>query len=196
MSKSQIITGLDVGTNYVRVVVASQGLPSLSQASQLEILGVGHSKSQGLRKGVVINIEATVDSISKAVSEAETLSGHKIKSLAVACSGSHIKSLNSHGVVGVKGSEVSQNDVEKVIDAAKAVAIPVDRELMHVLPQEYIIDGQDGIMQPIGISGVRLESRVHLITGSATSNQNIIKCISRCGTVSYTHLTLPTNREV
>jgi len=182
MAKSHIIAGLDIGTNFIRVVVASPGLPSMSQTSnQLEILGVGVSRSNGLRKGVIINIEATVASIAKAIAEAESLSGHKIKSLSVSLSGSHIEGFNSHGIVGVKGSEVNVNDLEKVIDAAKAVAIPVDRELLHIIPQEYIVDGQDGIHEPLGISGVRLESRVHLITGSVSASRNLVKCISRCG---------------
>ncbi len=175
-AKSNFVVGLDIGTTNITVVVAS-----IADDGKIEITGVGSSPSKGLRKGVVINIEATVDSISKAVNQAETMSGVEIRSVYAAISGSHIKGLNSHGIVGIKNREVSQNDIDKVIEAAKAVAIPLDREILHVLPQEYIIDEQDGIKEPLGISGVRLEARVHIITGAVASAQNIVKCANRCG---------------
>lgn len=175
-SKPNVIVGLDIGTTTTTVVV-SEVLPD----AKVNILGVGTSPSRGLRKGVVINIEATVESISRAVAQAETMSGMEIKSVFATISGSHISGFNSHGIVGIKNKEVSYQDVEKVIEAARAVAIPMDREILHVLPQEYIIDEQDGIKEPIGISGVRLEARVHIITGAVASAQNIVKCANRCG---------------
>ena len=175
-SKSNHVVGLDIGTTNISVVVAA-----ISPEGKIEITGVGNSPSKGLRKGVVINIESTVDSISKAVNQAETMSGIEVNSVYAAISGSHIKGLNSHGIVGIKNREVSQNDIDKVIEAAKAVAIPLDREILHVLPQEYIIDEQDGIKEPLGISGVRLEARVHIITGAVASAQNVVKCANRCG---------------
>ncbi len=175
-TKTNAIVGLDIGTTTTTVVV-SELLPD----RRINVLGVGTSPSRGLRKGVVINIEATVESISQAVSQAETMAGFEINSVFASISGNHIKGFNSHGIVGVKNREVSSIDVEKVIEAAKAVAIPLDREVLHVLPQEYIIDEQDGIREPIGISGVRLESRVHIVTGAVASAQNIVKCANRCG---------------
>lgn len=171
-----LIVGLDIGTTTITVVAAQ-----LSPEGRVDIVGVGTSPSRGLRKGVVINIEATVSSISKALAQCETMAGGEIHSVFATISGSHIKGFNSHGIVGIKNREVSSFDVEKVIEAAKAVAIPMDREVLHVLPQEFIIDEQDGIREPIGISGVRLESRVHIITGAIASAQNIVKCANRCG---------------
>lgn len=175
-SRQNIVVGLDIGTTTTTVLVA-ETLPE----DKVNVLGVGTSPSRGLRKGVVINIEATVDSISKAVLQAQTMAGIEISSVFAAISGAHIHGLNSHGIVGIKNREVSAQDVEKVIEAAKAVAIPLDREVLHVLPQEYIIDEQDGIREPIGISGVRLEARVHIVTGAVASAQNIVKCANRCG---------------
>jgi cell division protein FtsA len=175
-SKANIIVGLDIGTTTTTVVVAE-----VLADGKVNVLGVGTSPSKGLRKGVVINIEATVESISHAVSQAQTMAGIQIDSVFAAISGSHIKGFNSHGIVGVKNKEVSFNDVEKVIEAAKAVAIPMDQEVLHVLPQEYIIDEQDGIKEPVGISGVRLEARVHIVTGAVATAQNIVKCANRCG---------------
>jgi len=147
----------------------------------VEIIGVGSHSSQGLRKGVVINIESTVESIKKAVEEAEIMAGCEINSVFTGIAGGHIKGFNSHGIVAVKNKEVSQRDVERVIDAAKAVAIPMDREVLHILPQEYIIDDQDGIKEPLGMSGVRLEAKVHIVTGAVTSAQNIVNCCNRTG---------------
>ncbi|NDC37679.1 MAG: cell division protein FtsA [Proteobacteria bacterium] len=175
-SKPNIIVGLDIGTTSIRVVVSE-----LKSDGKVEILGLGSTESHGLRKGVVINIESTVDAIGKAVTQAETMAGCEISAVYAAISGSHIKGLNSHGIVGIKHREVSHLDIEKVIEAAKAVAIPLDREVLHVLPQEFIIDEQDGIKAPLGISGVRLEARVHIVTGAVASAQNIVKCANRCG---------------
>lgn len=175
-AKSEKIVGLDIGTTSVKVAIAE-----VKPDGQIDIIGVGSSPSRGLRKGVVINIEATVNSISKAIEQAETMAGSEIGSVYASISGSHIQGLNSNGIVGIKGKEVSAQDIEKVIEAAKAVAIPLDREVIHVLPQEFIIDDQDGIKEPLGISGVRLEARVHMVTGSVASAQNVVKCANRCG---------------
>jgi len=173
--KNGIVVGLDIGTSKVCAIVgelAEQGV---------EIIGVGSHASQGLRKGVVINIESTVHSIKKAVEEAALMAGCEIHSVFAGIAGAHIKGLNSHGIVGVRHKEVTQRDVDRVIDAAKAVAIPMDREVLHILPQDYIIDDQDGIKEPLGMSGVRLEAKVHIVTGAVTSAQNIIKCCNRMG---------------
>ncbi len=173
--KNGLIVGLDIGTSKVCAVVGEMA------DRGVEIIGVGSFASQGLRKGVVINIESTVDSIKKAVEEAELMAGCEIHSVFTGIAGGHIKGFNSHGIVAVKNKEVTQRDVERVIDAAKAVAIPMDREVLHVLPQEYIIDDQDGIKEPLGMSGVRLEAKVHIVTGAVTSAQNIVKCCNRTG---------------
>ena len=175
-TKSNVVVGLDIGTTLIVVVVAQ-----IQPDGKLDIIGVGTAPSRGLRKGVVINIEATVQSISKAIEQAEMMAGTEIDSVFAAISGSHIRGFNSHGIVGIRNKEVSAHDVEKVIDAAKAVAIPLDREILHVLPQEFIIDEQDGIREPLGISGVRLEARVHIVTGAIASAQNVVKCANRCG---------------
>ncbi len=175
-SRNKVIVGLDIGTTNITVVVAD-----VSTEGRLDVIGVGVAPSRGLRKGVVINIESTVSSISKAVSQAETMAGCSIESVYASLSGSHIRSFNSHGIVGIRHREVSAFDVEKVMEAAKAVAIPMDREILHVIPQEFIVDEQDGIKDPIGISGVRLEARVHIVTGAVASAQNIVKCANRCG---------------
>jgi cell division protein FtsA len=177
-AKQEFVVGLDIGTNTVTVVAAVA-----KPTGEVDIVGVGSTQSRGLRKGVVINIEGTVASITKALAQAETMAGGELSSALVSISGAHIKGLNSHGVVAIKGREVNVGDIERVIDAAKAVAIPIDREVLHVLPQEFVIDDQDGIKEPIGISGVRLEARVHIITGGVASAQNIVKCANRCGLV-------------
>lgn len=174
-SKNSLIVGLDIGTSKVCAVVGEM------TERGMEIIGVGSHPSQGLRKGVVINIESTVDSIKKAVEEAELMAGCEINSVFTGIAGGHIKGFNSHGIVAVKNREVTQRDVDRVIDAAKAVAIPMDREVLHILPQEYLIDDQDGIKEPLGMSGVRLEAKVHIVTGAVTSAQNIIKCCNRTG---------------
>ena len=173
--KNSIVVGLDIGTSKVCAVVGEM------TEHGVEIIGVGSHPSQGLRKGVVINIEATVSSLKKAVEEASLMAGCEIHTVFTSLSGGHIKAFNSHGIVAVKNKEVWQRDLERVIDAAKAVAIPMDREVLHVLPQDYIIDDQDGIQDPLGMSGVRLEAKVHIVTGAVTSAQNVIKCCNRSG---------------
>ncbi len=176
MPKSEIIVGLDVGTTKICAVVGQ-----LSDAGEMEIIGIGTSPSTGLRKGVVVNIEQTVRSIKKALEEAEMMAGCEIRSVYAGIAGSHIKGFNSHGVIAVKGGEVSSRDVERVLDAAKAVAIPLDREVIHILPQEYIVDDQRGIIDPLGMSGVRLEVKVHIVTGAVTSAQNIVRSCHKSG---------------
>jgi cell division protein FtsA len=173
--KNSIVVGLDIGTSKVCAIVGEM------TEHGVEIIGLGSHPSQGLRKGVVINIESTVNSIKKAVEEAGLMAGCEIHTVFTSISGGHIKAFNSHGIVAVKNKEVAQRDLERVIDAAKAVAIPMDREVLHVLPQDYIIDEQDGIKDPLGMSGVRLEAKVHIITGSVTAAQNIVKCCNRTG---------------
>jgi cell division protein FtsA len=149
----------------------------------IEVIGLGSQPSRGLKKGVVVNIESTVQSIQRAVEEAELMADCEINAVYAGIAGSHVRSLNSHGVVAIRDREVTHGDVEHVIDAAKAVAIPADQRILHVLPQEFIIDGQEGIRDPIGMSGVRLEAKVHIVTGADSAAQNIIKCVQRCGLV-------------
>jgi cell division protein FtsA len=173
--KNSIVVGLDIGTSKVCAVIGEM------TERGVEIIGIGTHPSQGLRKGVVINIEATVNSLNKAIEEAGLMAGCEIHAVFTSISGGHIKAFNSHGIVAVKNKEVGQRDLERVIDAAKAVAIPMDREVLHVLPQDYIIDDQDGIKEPLGMSGVRLEAKVHIVTGAVTSAQNIVKCCNRTG---------------
>jgi cell division protein FtsA len=175
LKKSSIVVGLDIGTTKICTVVGEM------TEQGVEIIGVGSHPSQGLRKGVVINIEATVKSVKRAIEEAELMAGCEIHTVFTTISGGHIKAFNSHGIVAVKNKEVTQRDLERVIDAARAVAIPMDRDVLHVLPQDYIIDDQDGIREPLGMSGVRLEAKVHIVTGAATSVQNIVKCCNRTG---------------
>ena len=171
--KHSIVVGLDIGTSKVCAVVGEM------TERGVEIIGLGSHPSQGLRKGVVINIESTVNSIKKAVEEAELMAGCEIHTVFTGIAGAHIKGFNSHGIVPVRNKEVGQRDLDRVLDAAKAVAIPTDQEVLHVLPQDYIIDDQDGIKEPLGMSGVRLEARVHIVTGAVTVAQNIIKCCNR-----------------
>jgi cell division protein FtsA len=173
--KNSIVVGLDIGTSKVCAVIGEM------TENGVEIIGVGSHASQGLRKGVVINIESTVNSVKKAVEEAGLMAGCEVHTVFTSISGGHIKAFNSHGIVAVKNKEVTQRDLERVIDAARAVAIPMDRDVLHVLPQDYIIDDQDGIREPLGMSGVRLEAKVHIVTGAATSAQNIVKCCNRTG---------------
>ncbi len=175
MKKGELVVGLDIGTTKVAAIVGEV------TEDGIDIIGIGSHPSRGLRKGVVINIESTVESIKKAVSEAELMAGCDITSVFAGIAGGHIKGLNSHGIVAVKDKEVRENDVVRLIDAAQAVAIPLDREVIHVIPQEYIVDGQDGIKEPIGMSGVRFEAKVHIVTAAVTSAQNIVKCANRCG---------------
>jgi len=171
-----LIVGLDIGTSKV-VAIACE----ISAEGDVEIIGIGSHPSRGLKKGVVVNIESTVQSIQRAVEEAELMAGCQIRSVYAGIAGSHIRSLNSHGIVAIRDKEVSQSDVDRVIDAARAVAIPADQKILHILPQEFIIDNQEGIRDPIGMAGVRLEAKVHLVTGAVSAAQNIIKCVRRCG---------------
>jgi len=173
--KKDFIVGLDIGTTKICAIVGEV------TENGIDIVGIGTSPSHGMRKGVVINIESTVESISKAIEEAELMAGCQITSVYAGIAGGHIKSFNSHGIVAVKDKEITENDVQRVLDAAKAVAIPMDREVIHVVPQEYIIDDQDGIKEPVGMSGVRLESKVHIVTGAVSSAQNIIKSCNKGG---------------
>ncbi|MBS35819.1 MAG: cell division protein FtsA [Thiotrichales bacterium] len=171
-----LIVGLDIGTSKIAAIVGE-----VSADGEIEIIGIGHHRSRGLKKGVVVNIESTVQSIQRAVEEAELMAGCQIKSVYTGIAGSHIASLNSHGIVAIRDKEVTSGDVDRVIDAARAVAIPADQRILHILPQEFIIDTQEGIREPIGMSGVRLEARVHMVTGAVSAAQNIIKCVRRCG---------------
>ncbi|HEY0802839.1 MAG TPA: cell division protein FtsA [Steroidobacteraceae bacterium] len=175
-SDRNLLVGLDIGTSKVVAIVGE-----IRADGALEIIGIGSHPSRGLKKGVVVNIESTVQSIQRAVEEAELMAGCEIHSVYAGIAGSHVRSLNSHGIVAIKDKEVVQGDVERVIDAAKAVAIPADQKILHVLPQEYIIDSQEGIRDPIGMSGVRLEAKVHIVTGADSAAQNIVKCVQRCG---------------
>jgi cell division protein FtsA len=175
-SNSNLVVGLDIGTSKVLVIVVE-----VSEEGEMEVIGVGHHPTRGLRKGVVANIESTVQSIQRAVEEAELMAGCQIYSVYAGIAGAHISSINSHGVVAIKDNEVTENDIERVIDAAKAMAIPNDQRILHVLPQDFIIDGQDGIREPVGMCGVRMEARVHMVTGAVSAAQNIVKCIRRCG---------------
>jgi len=171
-----LIVGLDIGTSKVVAIVGE-----ITTEGEIEIIGLGSHPSRGLKKGVVVNIESTVQSIQRAVEEAELMAGCQINSVYAGIAGSHIKSINSHGIVAIKDREVSEMDLDRVIDAARAVAIPADQRILHILPQEFIIDEQEGIREPIGMSGVRLEAKVHLVTGAVGAAQNIIKCVRRCG---------------
>jgi cell division protein FtsA len=174
--EKDLIVGLDIGTSKVVAIVGE-----ITPDNQIEIIGIGSHPSRGLKKGVVVNIESTVQSIQRAVEEAELMAGCRIHSVYAGIAGSHIRSLNSHGIVAISDREVSASDVERVVDAARAVAIPADQKILHVLPQEFIIDNQEGIREPIGMSGVRLEAKVHIVTGAVSAAQNIIKCVRRCG---------------
>ncbi len=170
-----IIVGLDIGTTKICAVVGAVS------GDEVNIIGVGRHPSIGLRKGVVVNIESTVDSIRKAVEEAEINAGCEISSVYAGIAGGHITGFNSRGIVAIKGEEITQTDVDRVIEAARAVAIPMDREVIHALPQEYIVDKQSGIQNPVGMAGVRLEAKIHIVTGAVTSAHNIVKCANRAG---------------
>ncbi len=173
---NKLIVGLDIGTSKVLAIVAE-----IKEDSTLEIIGVGHHPAKGLRRGVVADIESTVMSIQRAIEEAELMAGCEIYSVYAGIAGAHINSFNSHGVVAIRDGEVTQDDVGRVIEAAQAMAIPNDQTILHVLPQEFVIDGQDEIREPLGMCGVRLEAKVHLIAGAVSAAQNIVKCIKRCG---------------
>lgn len=175
-NEEAVIVGLDIGTSKVVAIVGKINLDG-----SIEVIGIGSSPSRGLKKGVVVNIESTVQSIQRAVEEAELMSGTQIHSVFCGIAGSHIRSLNSHGIVAVRDKEVMKADIDRVIDAAQAVAIPADQKILHILPQEYIIDDQDGVKEPLGMSGVRLESKVHLVTCAVNAVQNIEKCVRQCG---------------
>ena len=171
-----LLVGLDIGTSKVLAIVGE-----VTPAGGVEIIGVGHHPSRGMKKGVVVNIESTVQSIQRAIEEAELMAGCQIQSVYAGIAGSHIRSINSHGTVAIKDKEVGPGDVDRVIESARALAIPADQKVLHVLPQEFIIDGQEGIREPIGMSGVRLEAKVHIVTGAVSAAQNIVKCVRRCG---------------
>jgi cell division protein FtsA len=173
--REELIVGLDIGTTKIAAIVGEV------TSEGIDIIGIGTHPSRGLRKGVVTHIDNTVTSIRRAVEEAELMAGCEISSVYAGIAGGHIRGFNSHGIVAVKDGEVRSTDINRVIDAAKAVAIPMDREIIHVLPQDFVVDGQDGINEPLGMSGVRLETKVHIVTAAVTSAQNIIKCCHRCG---------------
>jgi cell division protein FtsA len=175
-AERNLLVGLDIGTSKVVAIVGE-----VSPQGTVEIVGIGSHPSRGLKKGVVVNIESTVQSIQRAIEEAELMAGCQIHSVYAGIAGSHIRSLNSHGIVAIREKEVTAADVERVIDAARAVAIPADQKILHILPQEFIIDNQEGIKEPVGMSGVRLEAKVHMVTGAVSAAQNIIKCVRRCG---------------
>jgi len=176
MSKrDNLIVGLDIGTTKICVIVGEE------TKDGLEIIGIGTHPSKGLRKGVVVNIESTVEAIKKAVEEAELMAGCEINQVYAGISGGHIRAFNSHGVIAVKEGEITPADIDRVVEAAQAVAIPTDREVIHVIPQEYIIDDQSGIQEPLGMNGIRLEVKVHIVTAAVTSAQNIIKCANKAG---------------
>ncbi len=175
-SDNKMIVGLDIGTSKVVAIVGA-----ITPEGILEIVGIGSHRSTGLKKGVVVNIESTVLSIQRAIEEAELMAGCQIHSVYAGIAGSHIRSLNSHGIVAIRDREVFPQDLERVIDAAQAVAIPADQKILHILPQEFLIDDQDGVKEPLGMSGVRLEAKVHLVTCAVNAAQNIEKCIRRCG---------------
>ena len=173
--REELIVGLDIGTTKICAIVAEQ------TENGVDVVGIGTHPSRGLRKGVVVDIDATVESIKHAVEEAELMADCEISSVYAGIAGGHIEGFNSHGIVAVKNREVSESDLRRVIDAAKAVAIPMDREVIHVIPQEFIIDEQDGIREPLGMSGVRLEAKIHIVTAAVTSAQNIVKCANKAG---------------
>ena len=172
----ELVVGLDIGTSKVIAIVA-EILPE----GRLEVVGMGSHPSRGLKKGVVVNIESTVNSIQRALEEAELMADCKISEVYTGIAGSHIKSFNSHGMVPIKDKEVTQLDVDRVIETARAVNIPTDQQILHILPQEYLVDGQEDVREPLGMSGVRLEVKVHIVTGAVSAAQNIIKCVRRCG---------------
>ena len=174
--KRENVVGLDIGTTKIAAIVGEYG-----DDGQINIVGIGSHPSRGLRKGVVVNIESTVESVRRAVEEAELMAGIKIHSAYVGIAGGHIRGFNSHGIIAIKTKEVTPADIDRVVDAAKAIAIPLDREVIHVLPQEYIVDDQDGIRDPLGMSGVRLEGKVHIVTAAVTSAQNVVKSVNRAG---------------
>ena len=175
-TSGNLIVGLDIGTSKVVAIVGE-----VTVEGEIEIIGIGTHTSRGMKKGVVVNIESTLQSIQRAIEEAELMAGCQIDSVYAGIAGSHIRSINSHGIVAIRDREVFAQDIERVIDAAQAMAIPADQKILHILPQEYVIDSQEGVKQPLGMSGVRLEAKVHLVTCAVNASQNIEKCIERCG---------------
>ena len=173
---NSLVVGLDIGTSKIVAIVGEY-----QPGQQVEVIGIGSHPSRGLKRGVVVDIESTVQSIQRAVEEAELMAGCEIHSVFTGIAGNHIRSINSHGIVAIRDAEVAEGDLDRVLDAARAVAVPADQRILHVLPQEYVIDDQEGIRHPIGMCGVRLEARVHLVTGAVSAAQNIIKCVNRCG---------------
>lgn len=171
-----LIVALDIGTSKIAALVGE-----VSRDNQIEVIGFGTHASRGLKRGVVVNIELTVQSIQRAIEEAEFMAECDIRSAYTGIAGSHIRSLNSHGIVAIRDREVNKSDVNRVIDAAKAVVIPADQKILHILPQEFIIDNQEGVREPVGMSGVRLEAKIHIVTGAVSAAQNITKCVRRCG---------------
>tara|TARA_R110001592_G_scaffold140266_5_gene361046 strand:- start:9594 stop:10829 length:1236 start_codon:yes stop_codon:yes gene_type:complete len=172
---NELTVGLDIGTSKIVAIVGKKNNEGL-----VEIVGIGSHPSKGLKRGVVVNIETTVNAIQRAIEEAELMAGCQIHSVYAGIAGSHIRSMNSHGIVAVRDREVAQADIDRVIDAAQAVAIPADQKVLHILPQEYVIDNQEGIKEPLGMSGVRLEAKVHLVTCAVNAAQNIEKCVQKC----------------
>ncbi len=170
-----LIVGLDIGTSKIVAIVGEVA------GNQVEVIGLGQHPSHGLKKGVVVNIDSTVHSIQRALEEAELMSGCEIHSVYAGIAGSHIRSMNSNGVVAIRDKEVTRDDIDRVIDAARAVAVPADQRILHILPQEFVIDNQEGIREPVGMSGVRLEAKVHMVFGAASAAQNIAKCVRLCG---------------
>lgn len=171
-----LIVALDVGTSKIAALVGQ-----IADDGQIEVIGFGTHPSHGLKRGVVVNIEATVQSLQRAIEEAELMAGCQIHSAYTGIAGNHIRSLNSHGIVAIRDREVNNSDIERVIDAAKALAIPADQKILHIIPQEFIIDAQEGVREPIGMAGVRLEAKVHIVTGAVSAAQNISKCVRQCG---------------
>ena len=171
-----LIVGLDIGTSKIAAIVAE-----MRPEGGFEVIGMGSSPSRGLKKGVVVNIESTVNAIQRALEEAELMADCKIRDVWTGIAGSHIRSFNSHGMVAIKDREVAQNDVDRVVETAKAIPIPTDQQILHVLNQEFVIDGQEDVREPLGMSGVRLEVKVHIVTGAVSAAQNIMKCVRRCG---------------
>lgn len=174
-NRDKIVVGLDIGTTKIACIIGEVG------EHGIDVIGIGTHPSTGLRKGVVINIDATIDSIGKAVEEAELMAGCEVNRVYAGIAGGHVKGFNSRGIVAIKDKEVSREDLARVVDAARAVAMPMDRQVIHVIPREYIIDDQEGIKEPLGMTGVRLESSVHMVTASVTSARNIVKCANACG---------------
>jgi cell division protein FtsA len=172
----KLVVGLDIGTSKIAAIVAE-----VTPEGALEIIGMGNCPARGLKKGVVVNIETTVNAIQRALEEAELMADCKIREVYTGIAGSHIKSFNSQGMVAIKDKEVGKQDIDRVIETAKAVQIPNDQQILHILNQEFIIDGQEDVREPLGMSGVRLEVKVHIVTGAVSAAQNIIKCVRRCG---------------